>query len=210
MKSLKFFEKILKRNKQPKSQYDAIFNSLKSGDICIDCGANVGTITSQMAAKGAIVYAFEPNPHAFKVLKENFGGNKNIHLYNKGVWDRNTKTKLYLHENSDNDEVYWSTGSSILDFKGNVLKNKFVEIEVIDLIEFIQDINKEISILKIDIEGAECEVIEKLIKTGTYKKIGKIFVETHDKKIHKLRKKTNYIKRLIKTKNIKNINLDWI
>ena len=43
-----------------------------------------------------------------------------------------------------------------------------------------------------------------------YKKIGKIFVETHDKKIHELREKTNYIKRLIKTKNIKNISLDWI
>ena len=109
---------------QPQLQFDVIFDSLKSGDICIDCGANVGTITSQMAAKGAIVYAFEPNPHAFKVLKKIFEGNKNIHLYNKGVWDRNTKTKLYLHENSDNDENKVSMGNE--NFFGKKIESDFL------------------------------------------------------------------------------------
>jgi len=114
LKSLKFFEKIFKINKQTMSPSDALFEGIKSGDICIDCGANVGTITELMSKHGAIVHSFEPNPHAFNVLKEKFKDNNNIYLYNKGVWDRNTKTKLYFHEHSDDDEVMWSTGSSIL------------------------------------------------------------------------------------------------
>jgi len=169
LKSLKFFKKLFKITKQPVSASDALFEGIKTGDICIDCGANVGTITELMLKNGAIVHSFEPNPHAFNVLKEKFKDNKNIFLYNKGVWDRNTKTKLYFHEHSDDDEVMWSTGSSILEYKGNVLKQKYVEIEIIDLVEFIIKMNKEISILKIDIEGAECELLEKIINTKLYK-----------------------------------------
>ncbi|HRT77273.1 MAG TPA: FkbM family methyltransferase [Spirochaetota bacterium] len=210
MKSLKFFEKIFKINKQTMSPSDALFEGIKSGDICIDCGANVGTITELMSKHGAIVHSFEPNPHAFNVLKEKFKDNNNIYLYNKGVWDRNTKTKLYFHEHSDDDEVMWSTGSSILEYKGNVLKQKYVEIEIIDLVEFIIKMNKEISILKIDIEGAECELLEKIINTKLYKKIKHIYVETHDHKIPELKSKTDTIRKLIKQNGIKNINLDWI
>jgi FkbM family methyltransferase len=178
--------------------------------VCIDCGANVGNITDQMASCGAIVYAFEPNPYAFKFLQKRFEGKQNVHLFNNGVWDKKTKMRLYLHENSDQDEVMWSTGSSILDYKGNILKNKFVDIEVIDLVEFIKSLNKKIYILKIDIEGAECELLEKIIKTRIYKKIKKIFVETHDHKIPELKDRTDAIRDLIKKLKIKNINLDWI
>ncbi len=70
--------------------------------------------------------------------------------------------------------------------------------------------NKEISILKIDIEGAECELLEKIINTKLYKKIKHIYVETHDHKIPELKSKTDTIRKLIKQNGIKNINLDWI
>ena len=196
--------------KRKEKSITSIFNNLNSASICIDCGANVGDITKQMSAKGGIVYAFEPNPFAFDVLKKKFQGHENIYLFNQGVWDKNTTMKLYLHEHSNEDEVYWSTGSSILEYKGNVLKDKFVEIEIIDLVDFIKNLAKKIDILKIDIEGAECELLEKIISTKIYKNIKHIFVETHDHKIPELKEKTDAIRKLIKYKKIKNINLNWI
>lgn len=182
----------------------------KSSEICIDCGANVGNVTEQMANTGAEVYSFEPNPFAFKILSERFTNNKKVHCINKGVWDRNGKMKLFFHENSSEDEIKWSTGSSILEFKKNVITEKFIEIEVIDLIEFIRKLDKKISILKIDVEGAECEILERIIEERIYEDIEKIFVETHDHKIPELKIKTDIIRKKIKERKIENISLDWI
>ena len=95
------------------------------GDIAIDCGANIGDITQHLQKNGATVYCFEPNPYAFKRLKKRFLANPKVHCFEKGVFDRNDRVKLYFHELSDSDELYWSTGSSMLDFKGNILKDKF-------------------------------------------------------------------------------------
>lgn len=207
---MKFSEPKFKTENQSMPHSFDFSTFVKSGDICIDCGANVGYITEQMARNGATVYSFEPNPYAFNILKDKFGKNNNIHLYNKGVWDRNTRMKLYFHEYSDQDELMWSTGSSFLEYKGNVLKDKFVEVDIIDLVEFIQKLNKKIFVLKIDIEGVECELLEKIIKAKLYKSIKYIFVETHDHKIPELQERTDIIRNLIKQKKIKNINLNWI
>ena len=186
-----------------------IFDILKINDIAIDCGANVGNITKQMAERGAVVYAFEPNPHAFKVLEEKFKNDHNVHCVNKGALDRNTKMPLYMHENSDQDEVYWSQGTSLLDFKGNVNKEKFVEVELIDLSEFIEKLGQRVKLLKMDVEGVEYEILNKLIETNVYKLIDLILVETHEKKITELRDKHEALIEKIKNENITNIDLTW-
>ena len=94
------------------------------GAIGIDCGANVGNVTQQLLVSCDEVYCFEPNPYAFKVLETRFASNKQVTCYNSPVLDREEVVNLYFHENSGEDEVHWSTGSSLLDFKGNVLKTK--------------------------------------------------------------------------------------
>lgn len=195
----------------PKAKARKQFLSIKltKDDIAIDCGANVGNITKQLCESGATVYSFEPNPYAFEVLKNRFVSAQNVHCIQKGVGDNRGEMKLYLHENSDDDEILWSTGSSLLDFKGNVLREKYVEVEIIDLCEFIESLNRRIRILKMDIEGIECRVLEKMIGTGVIEKIDYAFVETHDHKIPELKAETNSIRELIKTRGIRNINLDW-
>ena len=182
---------------------------LKKTDIAIDCGANVGSITRHLCKSGATVYSFEPNPHAFKVLQNSFSNARNVHCIPKGAGNKNGRMKLYLHEHSDKDEVYWSTGSSLLDFKGNVLADKYVDVEIIDLSEFIESLNHRVRILKMDVEGVECGILEKIINTGVIDKIDYAFVETHDHKIPELKADTDAIRELIKKKRIENINLDW-
>ena len=111
--------------------------------IGIDCGANVGNITDRLLKECDEVHAFEPNPHAFKILNQKFLFNPRVTCYNKAVLDRNDIVKLYFHENSDKNEVLWSTGSSLLNFKGNVLKDKHIEVDAIDLCKFIEDLNSD-------------------------------------------------------------------
>ena len=200
-----FFRKISEK-KAIKSFYSIPINE---NDIVIDCGANIGKITEYLASKNARVYAFEPNPYAFKVLSEKFTNNNNVICINKGVYSKNTTAKLFLHKNSDIDKVCWSTGSSIIKEKRNINVNNSIEIDLIDLTSFITKLNQQIKLIKIDVEGAECEIIKKIIEKGLTHSIDYIFIETHDNKIPELRKKTDEIRRLIKTKKIKNINLNW-
>lgn len=176
----------------------------------IDCGANVGNITEKLLNSADTVHAFEPNPFAFEKLRNRFLYNPRVTCYQKAVLDQNTTTKLFLHENSHQDEVHWSTGSSLLDFKGNVLKEKFIEVEAIDICGFIQELDCQVNILKIDVEGVEYEILEKLINTGLHNKINKIMVEVHAKKIPELKEKEANLRSKIKELNITNIDLDWI
>ena len=205
----RIIRKLMPNTPEKKARRELLSINLTPSDIVIDCGANIGKVTKYLAKAGSTVYAFEPNPFAFEVLKNNLSSHRNVHCIQKGVSDENTVLKLYMHENSGQDEVKWSVGSSFLENKGNVLGNKYEEIEVIDFCEFIESLGSRVKIVKMDIEGVECKILQKLIDSGTIDKIEHIFVETHDKQMPELKEHTDKIRKAIKEKNLNNINLDW-
>ena len=163
-----------------------IFNYLNKYDIVIDCGANVGDVTELLAKNGTTVYAFEPNPYAFEVLNNRFDKRDNVICEMKAVGIRDDEAELFFHENSTQDELIWSTGSSLLSCKTNVDTNKSVKTEVIDLANFIKRIDGNIKLIKIDIEGMECELLDHLIDKGVLSDIDLVLVETHENKIPEL------------------------
>ena len=63
----------------------AITAMLKPGDLAVDCGANMGVVTQRLAATGADVVAFEPDPFAFKTLEQKFAKLPNVTLINAAV-----------------------------------------------------------------------------------------------------------------------------
>jgi FkbM family methyltransferase len=193
---------------------DVMFNrfltGLKPGGIAIDCGANVGDIAVKLAKTGIRVYAFEPNPYAFKKLHSRINGFNNLTCINKGVWDRNTTTRLYFHQDAGNNGEFWSFGSSIFSAKNNVNPGHSVMVELIDLTEFIEKLDRPIDFLKIDIEGAECEVLEKFLLKDLQNKVKLTVVETHDSKIPGLKEKTERIRQTIREKGVTNIKLSWL
>jgi FkbM family methyltransferase len=193
---------------------DVMFNhyltGLKPGGIAIDCGANVGDIAVKLAKTGIRVYAFEPNPYAFEKLHNRINGFHNLTCINKGVWDRNTTALLYFHQDSGNNGEFWSFASSIFSDKNNVNPDHSVMVELIDLTEFIEKLHRPIDFLKIDIEGAECEVLEKFLQKDLQNKVKLTVVETHDSKIPGLKEKTDRIRQIIKEKGVTNIKLSWL
>lgn len=187
-----------------------IVSGLTSDDVCIDCGANVGEVSEVLANSGAFVYCFEPDSSAFNSLKKRFVNRNNIKLFKKGVYTENKQVKLYKSELSDYDNEFFSQSSSICGSKVNVETSKYEEIEVIDVCEFIESLNRRIYLLKMDIEGAEFDILEKLINKQLYNKIDYVLVETHDDSVPEIRDKAQQVRNLIKEKQIKNINLNWI
>lgn len=186
--------------------YNAIMDSVDENSVCIDCGANIGQETIPWAEKGAEVHAFEPHPECFRILMEKTAQYSKVHLYEKGVWHKNSKMNLYLRKGSGDADI--SESSSLLKSKSNVSESSYVEVEIIDLVEFIKGMNKRTDVLKIDVEGAEVELVQKIIDTRIYEKIGLIVVETHEK-IPEIEEDIQRLRQLVADENITNINLDW-
>lgn len=189
---------------------DEVFDMLSEGDVAIDCGANVGEVSAKMVEKGAKVYAFEPNPFAFEKLKERFKDTPNIVCINKGVWYKEDKIPLYFHQNNEVNPERHSVSSSILENKRNIDKSNFVEIDLVDLNQFIKSFSTPVKLLKLDVEGAEIEILNHLLDHNSLNNIAQVLVETHETQMPELFEPTNAIRNRIKKLGLKNINLNWV
>lgn len=58
---------------------------LRPGDLALDLGANMGVVTAVLAATGADVVAFEPDPLAFATLQDKFADQPNVSLVQAAV-----------------------------------------------------------------------------------------------------------------------------
>jgi FkbM family methyltransferase len=129
-----------------------IKSHLKEGSIFVDVGANVGyytLIASRLVGSRGRVYAVEPAPSTAAILRLNVRLNKldNVIIIEKAAWF--TKEKLILRI-PGSDYGY----ASVVRGDG---KNMLVEACPLD--ELLQDVD-HIDILKIDVEGAEYEVLK--------------------------------------------------
>ena len=204
---LKIGRKLRKKNAF--IEFNRALSNLNKGSYVIDCGANVGEFTKLFLDKGFIVDAFEPDPIAINELKKKCKKNKNLNLFQSAVGLKDNTQKLFRYRKFDENDPYSTQGSSLLDYRSGT-KKPFVEIKVIDFINHINKQKKEISLLKMDIEGSEIEILNKIIDLNMHDKIKYIFVETHERFSHKLGLETAKLKLRIKNLNINNINLDWV
>jgi FkbM family methyltransferase len=187
------------------------FFELGPGDIAIDCGANLGSVTEVLARGGAEVHAFEPNPDAFAILSRNTAGMPNVHLHQQAVLDRNGTMRLFLHLNYARNPERFSAGSSLIAEKRNVDGSTGVEVEVIDLPAFIEALGRPVKLLKIDVEGAEYAILEALIERGIIDRIERVFVETHAHAIKSLAEADARLRRRIAELDLgAKIDLNWI
>lgn len=184
--------------------------ALSASSLCIDCGANVGTVTEVMAQTGATVHAFEPHPVAFKALQSKFANTPAVILHQQAVLDKKDSLKLFMYKSSSNDPLFWSQGASLYAGKDDVDGNDYVHVAAIDLVEFINNLGRDIDILKLDVEGAEYDILLKLIANDLHTKIRHILVETHDRHIPDIIPQGDIVRGLIREKNITNINLEWV
>lgn len=132
--------------------------------LIIDCGANVGTsiLYFKKIYPNAKIKAIEADEKIFNILEKNIEGLKNIELYQNAAWVNNND----LFFDSDGADG----GRICLDEKP---KNMVKGIRLKDFIEK----EKKIDFLKLDIEGAEVEVIKDCEKS--LKNIKNIFIEYH-------------------------------
>jgi FkbM family methyltransferase len=188
-----------------------ILKKVNKSSLIIDCGANVGDISALFLTKNASIIAFEPDPMAYKMIQKRFKGNDRIEIINKAVSHEASTAKLFFHaDQQQSGNSAFTVSSSIIQDKKNINTENSIEIETVDLDSFITNLDRKVDILKMDVEGAEIEILKKLIKNETYKNIGLILVETHETKIPGHKEKVADLKATLSRLNIENIKLNWI
>lgn len=183
--------------------------ALGENDIAIDCGANIGLFTLPMALRRARVFAFEPNPHAFQELARRLAPFPNVTLREAAVALDKRPVPLHLHLNAQEDPLKWSTGSSLLPFKGNVSRDHALTVEAVDFAAFIGALDRPVALLKMDIEGAEVNILHRILDLGLQDRIGHAFVELHDAKIPELRPETERLRERVHASGLTTFNLNW-
>jgi FkbM family methyltransferase len=149
----------------------------KEGDTVIDIGAHIGryTITSskQVGNAGKVV-AIEADPDNFEILKKNIALNNltNVLPLNYAVFSSRTKIKLYEQSAS-------AKYNSVMLTRAAKTKN-YVEVnaDTLDSILKQNGIN-QVNWIKIDVEGAEFEVLKGSIETLSGENVS-LFVEIHN------------------------------
>jgi len=135
---------------------------VKSGDVVLDLGANIGYFTilfAKIVGENGKVVAFEPESKNFQILKKNISENgyNNVILENKAVSEKNGSTVLFTGTKSSGaNRIYepkkaqeWRKKEKQQEFEKN-------EIETVSIDKFLNEKEIEkVNFIKIDIEGGE-------------------------------------------------------
>ena len=160
----------------------------KEGDTVVDIGAHMGRYTipsSKSVGSSGKVVAVEAHPYNFKMLQHNLSLNKltNVSTLNWAVYSKKARLKLYLPDEDLGYTMHHSLMTNYLTTKySKEIERRFIEVEAdtLDNLLKTREIN-QVNWIKIDVEGAEYEVLKGARETLSTNKSISILVEVHGK-----------------------------
>jgi len=155
-----FNEVVVKHNYEKKSF------KIEPEETWLDLGANIGTFTRYAISKGAHVIAYEPEISNFNLLVKNLEG-----------FEENSKCFQKAVIAGDNKEMGLSLGKDETNhWRHSLYKNKKGGVVKVECININKVITSKITGIKMDIEGGEIEIFDKL---EDWKNVTKLVFEYH-------------------------------
>ena len=140
---------------------------LDENSLVFDLGGYEGQWASDIFSRYCCrIHVFEPVSEFADKIKARFAGNKRILVHQFGLSNENRAVLLSVNK----------TSSSLYKQRGELK-----EVRLVKAVDFIQENHiQEIDLMKINIEGAEYDLLEHLIDTGLISNIHNIQVQFHD------------------------------
>lgn len=149
------------------------FSAKNLSPTIIDCGSHIGLSVAyfKLLYPQAKIICFEPNKYAYNLLSENIKINnlKDVELHNKALMGYDGETDFFINMTNKRD-VATST------IKERVINGTKSTVEAITLSHFIND---TVDYIKIDIEGAELEVLRELQISRKLPLVKQMAIEFH-------------------------------
>ena len=140
---------------------------LTKDSIVFDVGAYEGEWADTIYKKyGCNIYVFEPVKDYYEALEKKFKNISRIHVFGFGLAGQTRDDKI-THDAESSSTLKQSTDSEV--------------IKLVDIKSFCDEhkINK-IDLIKINIEGGEYELLNRVLDTGLIKIIDRVLVQFHD------------------------------
>jgi FkbM family methyltransferase len=139
---------------------------LNENSIVMDVGGYKGEWSEIIIKKyNPTVHIFEPVPDYYNIIKKRFSNNNKIKVYNFGLYSETIKSKFAIKGESSGMHL---------------CSNKETEVCLVDIIEFIQNTNIDnVDLVKINIEGAEYDLLNRMITCGVVEIFKDIQVQFH-------------------------------
>lgn len=154
---------------------EVIEGILKSGDVFVDLGANIGFFTliaARIVGEKGRVYAFEPTPGTRDILVKNVQEN--------GFCSRVTIEKDAISESSGKARFCVNALSEYNSICEDGAEENLIEVNTISLDEyFLKDRFDKIDLIKMDIEGQEMAALRGMERLNNENENLKIIFEYH-------------------------------
>jgi FkbM family methyltransferase len=191
-----------------------VLSMLRPGDVVVDCGANQGDVTGPLAETGAVVHAFEPDPYNLAKLTERFAGVGNVHLHAAAVGVQAGSVRLMRAANWEANPDLASVKSTVVAGGQNIAEGSGIDVPLIDFPAFVRGLIAaygRVAFVKMDIEGAELDLLEAMRVQGLFDHIQLTVAETHERKFKDLRPRFAALREAIAAAHpVTRVNLDWI
>ena len=160
-RSYRIFWNLQKGDSKFHKRYD-----LNSNSIFFDVGGFDGEFTDKILLEfDCNSYIFEPHPFYYQKLIDKYKSKKNVRIFNYGLGG--STESLYLTDSGAGSEV--------------TKEKTDIKISIKDITEVIKDFDiARIDLLKLNIEGSEYDLLEKLIKSGLISTIDKLQIQFHE------------------------------
>lgn len=149
---------LISRGEFEKLETNIIKRLVREGMNVCDIGAHIGyysLLVSTLVGGTGRVYAFEPDPINYYILKENKILNKfnNLVLSKAAISSKTGKTNLFLCRDNSGDHRIFDAEK----------KRPSIEINVTTLDNYFKNFKKKLDLIKMDIQGAEMEALKGMV-----------------------------------------------
>ena len=195
--------------KRALADFARALETLRPGDLVFDFGANLGEFTLKMAATGAEVHAFEPDPLICDMLRLNTAEIENVVVHQKAVGQQAGRAVLRRMPNMQENLPNWSQHTTIVYDDDRFTGGEEIEVEVAGFWDILAA-HRPARLIKMDIEGAEMDILDHAVSGADLPAFGKLFVETHEHLDPTALPRIRELRKLASQVPNRYINLYWV
>lgn len=144
---------------------------LTSDSVVLDIGGFKGDFAERISNKfKCTIHIFEPMKAAARYIGNRAKKNPKVFVHPVGVGGKTEDITIYIPKGKDEATMH----------PGDTEVAKEEQIKVVDVVDVINNVDAEhIDLMKLNIEGAEFDLLDRLIEKGLHKKVTDIQIQFH-------------------------------